>query len=208
MNPAEANPSVAQTLQNSPWFLSHLRASSPVGDDSTEQLGPTVLVTCANLLLQRGHEVCRMNQLPARTIANWLRDPEQQGFQFLDVFNFDSEIDAEMIPGLVMAILEMRLESAHQVFREPDVLQLVSAIKRVDSVPALDQTPHDVMIFNQSIPGDALKILSEEKSNFPLRSDYLSSHERSSRDQVNALQPVTMIESMIRCNIGRSWTAR
>jgi hypothetical protein len=96
-------------------------------------------------------------------IPGWLDDSKKKGFQFLHVFVVLRQINAEAIPFTVVAVTQMAVDSAHEIARKPDVIELAaSPIEGIDAGPSPNQLAHRVGIVIQNLPGNSLEVLHEQ----------------------------------------------
>jgi hypothetical protein len=75
----------------------------------------------------------------------------------------DSQVDAEPVPGSVVAVFEVRLQAPHQVAGEADVVELLSPVERIDASLAADEISHGAWVLLEHLPGDVFQVLKNER---------------------------------------------
>ena len=77
-----------------------------------------------------------------------------------------TEVNAESVPRLAEAICQVGIEAPAQVAGQSDVMELPSAVERLDALPAQDIAPDDGQVLFQPIPADVLQMLANQLRGF------------------------------------------
>jgi hypothetical protein len=127
-----------------------------------KELFELALVLCLDLASEISPQVTRVPESRARAIATGRRDSNQQRLQLSQMRSILSQIEAEGVPLLSVAVSEMRLESRSQIGREADIVESITGIQCVNPVTSSDVLPDDVLVRLEQIARDMLKVMGHD----------------------------------------------
>ena len=72
------------------------------------------------------------------------------------------QIETEVVPGLRVAVTQVRVDASAEVGGEADVVEAVLPIERIDPMTAADEGADDLRVMLKCVAGDVLKMLADQ----------------------------------------------
>lgn len=137
------------------------QGSATSGHCASQQGRAPISVDFLEAIMQGLEEILGSGEAPACAIPSRLCDSDQESLKLSDVIGSQGQVNAEAIPGPVVAISEVRLQAAPQVRGQPYVVEAVLLVERVNPMAPVNQLADDAGILLQNAPGDFLKVLAK-----------------------------------------------
>lgn len=112
--------------------------------------------------VQNPREVLRAPELSDLAVSFGQDDTDDEGLDLSHVFLTDRQVDAEPVPRVTVAVVEVVLQSSPQVRGEADLVEALASVEGVYPVAASDVRADKGLVLLEEFAGDALQVLTDE----------------------------------------------